>query len=482
MRKFFREAKQKIEAEIASITGDDEPQQQQPPPQHQQQYYPPQPPHQGFERAVFAHFMLSNTCEYTVDEYKVDIGLAQQAHIDAFVLNFGIHEEAIVRLPDVFAAAEQTGFKLLLSFDYEGAGAWPKERVIEIVSRFGPSPAYFKRGHQPIVSTFEGVGNAADWHEIKAATNCFFIPSFSSIGADNALKTGVTDGLFSWAAWPHGNARKMDEGLDASYRHALGPHRPYMVAVSPWFYTNLPTWNKNWAWKGDDLWNDRWNEILAMRPEYVQITTQQLTWNDFGESHYIGPLHEKQFGAFEYGQAPFNYVRDMPHDGWRLLLPFLIDLYKYGTATVRREGLVTWYRLHPAHAGDAGGTTGNTSSHGQELFHPSEIMEDKIVFSALLTGPAQVTVSVGGVAEEARWDEDDGTPARGGVGVYHGSAPFNGRTGEVVVTVHRGGDVAAQVQGRPITTECHHGGMNNWNAWVGAAESHVETHAVAYLG
>ncbi|KAK0369133.1 glycosyl hydrolase family 71 [Colletotrichum limetticola] len=79
--------------------------------------------------------MLSNTCEYTVDEYKVDIGLAQQAHIDAFVLNFGIHEEAIVRLPDVFAAAEQTGFKLLLSFDYEGAGAWPKERVIEIVSR-----------------------------------------------------------------------------------------------------------------------------------------------------------------------------------------------------------------------------------------------------------------------------------------------------------------------------------------------------------
>lgn len=139
-----------------------------------------------------------------------------------------------------------------------------------------PSPAYFKRGHRPLVSTFEGVGNAADWHEIKAATNCFFIPSFSSIGADNALKTGVTDGLFSWAAWPHGNARKMDEGLDASYRHALGPHRPYMVAVSPWFYTNLPTWNKNWAWKGDDLWSDRWNEILAMRPEYVQIVSSHI--------------------------------------------------------------------------------------------------------------------------------------------------------------------------------------------------------------
>ncbi|OLN87233.1 Mutanase Pc12g07500-like protein 2 [Colletotrichum chlorophyti] len=473
MRKFFSDAKKKIEAEIAAITGDDEPQQQ----QQQQQGHPPPPqaPPEGFGRAVFAHFMLSNTCDYNIDEYKVDIGLAQQAHIDAFVLNFGIHEEAIAKMPEIFAAAEQTGFKLLFSFDYEGAGAWPKERVIDLLLRFAPSPAYFKRGWQPLVSTFEGVGSAQDWHEIKARTGCFFMPSFSSVGAENALATGVTDGLFSWAAWPHGNSRKVEPGLDASYRHFLGPHRPYMVAVSPWFYTNLPTWNKNWAWKGDDLWNDRWNEILEMRPEYVQI----ISWNDFGESHYIGPLHEKQFGAFEYGKAPFNYVQDMPHDGWRLLLPFLIDLYKYGTAAIHREGVVTWYRLHPGHAGDSGGTTGNTSSHGQELFHPAEIMEDKVVYSALLTGPASVSVSIGGVVQEGSWD-DDGVPS-GGVGVYHGSVPFNDRTGEVVVTVHRGGEVVAQVQGRSITTECTQG-VNNWNAWVGSASSHAQTYATATLG
>ncbi|KAF0324854.1 glycosyl hydrolase family 71 [Colletotrichum asianum] len=476
MKAFFDKAKRKIEAEIAAITGDDDEPRPAPPPPVPTDSRPPyqQGPPQGFERAVFAHFMLSNTCEYTVDEYKVDIGLAQEAHIDGFVVNFGIHEEAIVKLPEFFFAAEQTGFKLLLSFDYEGAGAWPKERVIELLNRFGPSPAYFKRGWQPVVSTFEGTGNAADWHDIKAATGCFFMPSFSSIGAENAVNTGVTDGLFSWAAWPHGNTRKMDPGLDASYRHFLG-NRPYMVAVSPWFYTNLPTWNKNWAWKGDDLWNDRWNEILQIRPEYVQI----ISWNDFGESHYIGPLHEKQFGAFEYGKAPFNYVRDMPHDGWRLLLPFLIDLYKNGHATINREGVVTWYRIHPGHAGDCGGTTGNAPSHGQELHHPSEIMEDKVVFSALLTGPASVTVSIGGVPQEASWD-DDGVP-NGGVGVYHGSAPFNSRLGEVVVTIHRGADVVAQVHGRSITAECTEG-INNWNAWVGGSHAPVGTHAVAHLG
>lgn len=65
----------------------------------------------------------------------MDIGLAQEAHIDAFVLNFGLHEEAIAKIGDIFAAAEQTRFRLLFSFDYEGAGAWPKERVIDLVSR-----------------------------------------------------------------------------------------------------------------------------------------------------------------------------------------------------------------------------------------------------------------------------------------------------------------------------------------------------------
>lgn len=168
----------------------------------------------------------------------------------------------------------------------------------------------------------------------------------------------------------------------------------------------------------------------------------------------------------------------MPHDGWRLLLPFLIDLYKNGHATINREGAVIWYRIHPGHAGDSGGTTGNTPSHGQELYHPAEIMEDKVVYSALLTGPASVTVSIGGVPQEGSWD-DDGVP-RGGVGVYHGSVPFDGRLGEVVVTIHRQGAVVAQVQGRPITEECTEG-INNWNAWVGAAHSPAETYAVAHL-
>lgn len=93
------------------------------------------------------------------------------------------------------------------------------------------------------------------------------------------------------------------------------------------FYTNLPGYDKNWLWRGDDLWNDRWEQVLYLQPEWVEI----ISWNDYGESHYIGPIVDKALGALEVGEAPYDYVSDFPHDGWRQLLPFYIDMY-----TVRR--------------------------------------------------------------------------------------------------------------------------------------------------
>jgi hypothetical protein len=53
---------------------------------------------------------------------------------------------------------------------------------------------------------------------------------------------------------------------------------------------------------------------------------------------------------FTTGKAPFNYATNMPHDGWRLFLPFVIDTYKLGTATITQEGVVAWYRLSEATA------------------------------------------------------------------------------------------------------------------------------------
>jgi hypothetical protein len=64
-----------------------------------------------------------------------------------------------------------------------------------------------------------------------------------------------------------------------------------MMPISPWFYTDLPGFDKNWLWRGDDLWFDRWEQAMSLStpPEWIEI----LTWNDYGESHHIGPLHDE---------------------------------------------------------------------------------------------------------------------------------------------------------------------------------------------
>lgn len=211
---------------------------------------------------------MGNTAKYTEDTWRTDIRLAKEAHIDAFALNMA-HGESVneVSLERAFNAAKAEGFKLLFSFDYAGQGPWPKDTVISYLKKYASTGEYFKHSDgKPLVSTFEGPENANDWIDIKSQVGCFFMPDWSSKGARPALElaNGVADGLFNWAAWPWGT-QDMDTYVDASYYHYLSG-KPYMMPVSPWFYTNLPGYNKNWMWRGDDLWHDRWIQVIYNKP------------------------------------------------------------------------------------------------------------------------------------------------------------------------------------------------------------------------
>ncbi|KAK2770088.1 hypothetical protein CKAH01_04431, partial [Colletotrichum kahawae] len=270
---------------------------------------------------------------YTLNTWRDDIRLAQEAHIDGFALNIAYGEPMNdVSLRNVFDVASDMGFKLIFSVDYAGGGPWPKDIVLTLLKRYATRAEYFKHSDgTPLVSTFEGPEQASDWVDIKSSFPCFFMPDWSSKGAKRAaeLAGGVGDGLFNWAAWPWGNTN-MDTYVDASYYQYLrmdeDTSKPYMMPASPWFYTNLPGYNKNWLWRGDDLWHDRWIQIVYNQPDYVEI----ISWNDYGESHHIGPLRDNAMGAFVTGKAPFNFAKNMPHDGWRMTLPFWIDYYKNG--------------------------------------------------------------------------------------------------------------------------------------------------------
>ncbi|KAF4763814.1 hypothetical protein HAV15_001197 [Penicillium sp. str.  len=73
-----------------------------------------------------------------------------------------------------------------------------------------------------------------------------------------------------------------------AYKTALNG-KPYIASVSPWFSTHFGgdvSYIKNWVFPSGLLWYNRWREILATSPRFVEL----LTWNDYGESHYIDPL------------------------------------------------------------------------------------------------------------------------------------------------------------------------------------------------
>lgn len=142
--------------------------------------------------------------------------------------------------------------------------------------------------------------------------------------------------------------------------------------VTHCFLTALPSFFS-------DLWYDRWQEVWYIQPDFVEI----LTWNDYGESHYIGPVHKQDMTAFTTGEAPYNYVTDMPHDGSRLFLPYIIDMYKDGTATINQEGLTAWYRLTPKDSAECtdGDTTGIRSASSS--MNSIRRMSFRTIFSTL---------------------------------------------------------------------------------------------------
>ncbi|GFF79661.1 mutanase Pc12g07500 [Aspergillus lentulus] len=137
-------------------------------------------------KAVFAHFMVTNSANYTATTWVEDMKLAQEAHIDAFALNMAfddpVNSEA---LSAAFAAAESLGFKLFLPFDYAGNGPWPQDTVVGYIYQYGSA-------------------NADDWIGIKAKAGCFFVPDWSFLGANlpgnPAWQMAFSAGLFGLGA------------------------------------------------------------------------------------------------------------------------------------------------------------------------------------------------------------------------------------------------------------------------------------------
>ncbi|APA10045.1 hypothetical protein sscle_05g048150 [Sclerotinia sclerotiorum 1980 UF-70] len=314
------------------------------------------------------------------------------------------------QVPLAFAAAEASGFSLFFSFDYAGNGAWPQSTVLSFLNKYISSSAYYYVGDKPFVSTFEG-------------------PAALSAGGGAEI-----NGLFSWAAWPWGNT-DMGPYVDASYAQYLDDEfggsgsdfSHYMMAISPWFFTNLPGYDKNWLWRGDSLWYDRWIQANYLQPEYA---ARWLASTSTLSHRYL----QKQY-FHNYPGNSRGMVSTEP--GCRKLLRNWRHIWKHPQSIPGRVPTGTLFK-------------------------------DNIFYSALLSGPgATVTVTIGGNTVLGGWAK---TPFDG-VGIYHGNVSMNGYTGAVTITLSRGDAV---ITGKDISTTCTHD-IQNWNAWVGYAYGETVT-------
>ena len=129
---------------------------------------------------------------------------------------------------------------------------------------------------------------------------------------------------------------------DVQYMNALGS-KEYMPAVSPFFYTHFGanSWNKNWLYRSDDwLYCTRWEQIISMRGSVHM--TEILTWNDYGESSYIGPIE----GALPAGSDA--WVDGFDHTALAPLTNYYATAFKTGNyPSISQDQIIMWSRPHP---------------------------------------------------------------------------------------------------------------------------------------
>ncbi|KAJ4399150.1 Glucan endo-1,3-alpha-glucosidase agn1 [Neurospora sp. IMI 360204] len=170
--------------------------------------------------------------------------------------------------------------------------------------------------------------------------------------------------------------------------------------------------------------------------------------------------------AFDIGKTPYNYGT-LPHDAWRDILPFAIDMYKNNVSRLDYEQAVAWYMLVDPAKCDHNGTVANTASQLQVEFEPEKVLDHKIHFIALLSGPPEVvTCNVGGTIRAGtvyQGPDDDGT------GMYLGECEIGGAGGPVKIIIYGGGsgEPVLTIYGNQIYDVCNHwNGFTNYNAYV----------------
>ncbi|KZP01429.1 glycoside hydrolase family 71 protein [Calocera viscosa TUFC12733] len=382
--------------------------------------------------------MVGNTYPYTQDTWASDISLASSKGLDAFALNFGSDSWQPDRIADAYAAAEAsgTGFKLFVSMDMtvnDCSSASDADTLFNtFVAPYLSHPNQMQYQGKPIVSTFSGetctFGQAdtnSGWLYFTSKASMFFLPAFNN-DPSIAASWSAVDGLFPWnSGW---NYQPQNEAvIDTSVISVLGG-KPYMAAVSPHFFTHYgaDSFNKNWVFPSDVFWYpNRWALVVSERDlfDLVEITT----WNDYGESSYVGPLN----GAEPTGTT---WTDGFDHTPLLDVASYYISAFKTGnTPDITQDAIYLWARPHLKDASAP-------DPIGQPSF--ADTTDDLIYALVFATSAASVQVCAGSNCQTF-----SATP-----GVNQFSISMNPGSG-MSATMTRNGGTVVSVDGGSFTVE-----------------------------
>ncbi|KAF7876345.1 hypothetical protein EAF04_001438 [Stromatinia cepivora] len=418
-------------------------------------------------RYVFAHFMVgivSNRASST--DYDTDMRLARRAGIDAFALNIGTDTFTDTQLDYAYASAATNHMKVFLSFDFNSWNPSDSSSVGAKIAKYANHSAQLTVDEKVFVSTFIGDALSVADVRAKAGVPIFFAPNFSP-GSSNFQEL---DAAFNWMGWPNNGANKAPSSSanftvrdgDVAYMNALAG-KDYVAPASPWFFTHYGPevpYSKNWVFPAEGQWVQRWQDLLELGARFVEI----VSWNDYGESHYVGPLSSPHT---DDGNS--KWTNDMPHGAWLTLATPFIRAFHAGASSpakyINRDLIIYWYRPNPLSLNcDATDTTMlDASNSSGEYFHGKpngwETETDTIFVTALLKSPGNVTVVSGNGAFQFN--------AVQGVNAF--TVPMG--VGSQIFGLWRGGKVVLQETSPRNVTEICACGNYNFNAYVGRVPS-----------
>ncbi|KAJ6458356.1 putative alpha-1,3-glucanase/mutanase [Mycena vitilis] len=362
---------------------------------------------QSFPR-MFCHFMIGVVSDRTSSaDYDADMVRAKSYGIDALIALQGVDDYTDAQLGYAYDSAARNGMNVFISYDFNWWNTSQGAQIGAHLSQYASLPAQLVINDAAFVSSFSGDG--VDVAAMRSAANrtTMFIPNFHPGQGDFS----AIDGALNWQAsiaWPNNGDNKAPTAAanisvaagDSSYQATLAG-KPYLAPASPWFSTHYGpevSYSKNWVFPGDLLWYNRWNDLLTLGPTFIEI----ITWNDYGESHYVGPLsseHEDDGGS--------KWANDMPHNAWLDMAKPFIAAYKAGSTSpdtfITEDQIIYWYRPTLSTIDcDATDTTANTPANNASGNYfegrPNgyQSMQDAIFAVTLLTSAANLTMTSGG--------------------------------------------------------------------------------------